>query len=86
MGDASRRTALIAGLVPVALIVAGGALGARIQDALAGGETAAELNAVYWAFAVVMALFVAREAERVELVVDTRDLHFSDLETGQRIE
>jgi hypothetical protein len=53
--------ALVAGLLPVGLILAGGVLSGRIEDALAGGEASGDWNDVYWAFGAVMALFLASE-------------------------
>jgi ATP-binding cassette, subfamily B, bacterial len=52
--------AAVSGLLPVGLIVAAGSLAARVATALAGGGSA-HLPAVYWAFVVVMALFLASE-------------------------
>src|SRR5215210_2606515 len=51
----------VAGVLPVALILAGGLLSGRIATALADGGTAAELDPVYEAFALVMVLFLAAE-------------------------
>jgi hypothetical protein len=54
-------TALVAGLLPIAFIVAGGALAERIAAAVAAGEEAADWDAVYRAVAVVIALFLTSE-------------------------
>jgi ATP-binding cassette, subfamily B, bacterial len=54
-------TAVLAGLMPVAFIVAGGSLSARIQDALAAGGSPASLRAVYGAFAMLIGLFLISE-------------------------
>jgi ATP-binding cassette subfamily B protein len=58
---AAVATAIVAGLLPVALIVAGGVLAARIDDAVRLGGGGARLHDAYRAFAVVMGLFLAGE-------------------------
>jgi ATP-binding cassette subfamily B protein len=59
---ASVVTSIVSGLLPVSLMIAGGALTQRIADALAAGEGAArDLRPVYVAFVVVMVLFLASE-------------------------
>src|SRR4051794_26962677 len=54
-------SATVAGLLPVALILAGGRLSERIATALADGGADADLGPVYRAFALTMALFLASE-------------------------
>jgi ATP-binding cassette subfamily B protein len=53
--------AVVAGLLPVALILAGGLLSSRIATALDGGGGDADLAPVYAAFTLVMVLFLASE-------------------------
>ncbi|MFL5797971.1 MAG: ATP-binding cassette domain-containing protein [Actinomycetota bacterium] len=59
--SATILAASAAGLLPVGLILAGGSLTARIQGALARGGPPRSLHAVYWAFALVLGLFLAGE-------------------------
>ena len=54
-------TALVAGLLPIGFIVAGGVLTERIASAAAAGEETADWDAVYRAFALVIGLFLAGE-------------------------
>jgi ATP-binding cassette, subfamily B, bacterial len=58
---AAAIAAIVAGLLPVGLIVAGGVLASRIDEAVRQGGGDAELHDAYRAFAVVMALFLAGE-------------------------
>ena len=52
--------ALLAGVLPILLIIAGGVLAARIEDAL-GSPRAAALDRVYPAFVLVVGLFLLAE-------------------------
>jgi ATP-binding cassette subfamily B protein len=54
-------TAVVTGLLPVALILAGGVLSERIEVAVGGEATDPELYAVYRAFVLVMGLFLIGE-------------------------
>ena len=54
-------SATVAGLLPVAFILAGGSLSARIQEALAADGTSQSLGGVYRAFVVLIALFLFSE-------------------------
>jgi ATP-binding cassette, subfamily B, bacterial len=54
-------TAVVAGFLPIALIIASGSLSSRISVAVAGGATPDDLTAVYRTFAVVIALFLVSE-------------------------
>ena len=58
---AAVAAALVAGLLPVGLMIAGGVLASRINDAVRRGGGDAQLHDAYRAFAVVMALFLAAE-------------------------
>src|SRR4051794_22340197 len=74
---AAAALALVTGLLPVALIVAGGELSRRIEAALGGAAGDAGLHAVYRAVVLVMGLFLAREglvpaANRVRWLVTKR--------------
>ena len=54
-------SATVAGLLPVAFILAGGLLSARIQEALSADGTSQSLGGVYRAFVVLIALFLFSE-------------------------
>jgi ATP-binding cassette, subfamily B, bacterial len=58
---ATTAAALVAGLLPVGLMLAGGVLASRIGQAVRHGAGDAQLHAAYRAFAVVMGLFLAGE-------------------------
>src|SRR5690242_11269282 len=58
---AAVAAAVVAGLLPVAVMVAGGVLSGRIDAAVRHGGTGAQLHAVYLAFVLVMGLFLASE-------------------------
>ncbi len=69
--------AIVAGLLPVALILAGGSMTARIANAVGAGGSEASLEAVYRAFAVLIGLFLAAEVmvpvqSRVRFLVQRR--------------
>jgi ATP-binding cassette subfamily B protein len=54
-------SATVAGLLPTALLIAGGVLSARIQEALAAEGADGSMRSVYGAFALLMALFLVSE-------------------------
>jgi ATP-binding cassette, subfamily B, bacterial len=58
---ASIAASVVAGVLPVALIVAGGALSRRIQEALSAGGAAASMSSVYRFFVLVLGLFLLSE-------------------------
>jgi ATP-binding cassette, subfamily B, bacterial len=53
--------AVVAGVLPVAVMVAGGVLSGRVDTALRSGGTGSQLHAVYVAFVLVMGLFLVSE-------------------------
>jgi len=53
--------AVVAGVLPVAVMVAGGVLSGRIDTAVRHGGTGSQLHAVYLAFGLVMGLFLMSE-------------------------
>jgi ATP-binding cassette, subfamily B, bacterial len=68
LGDASPwlvavavLAAVVAGLLPVAVMLAGGVLSGRIDTAVRHGGTGSQLHAVYLAFVLVMGLFLVSE-------------------------
>ena len=74
---ASAVAVTIAALLPVALMVAGGVLAARIQAALSQAGPGPNLRPVYGAFAIVMSLFLGAELmvpvqERVRWLLSRR--------------
>jgi ATP-binding cassette, subfamily B, bacterial len=59
--SAAVAVSVVAGLLPVGLILAGGLLSNRIAEALAAGTSRHHVGSVYAAFALVMALFLAAQ-------------------------
>jgi ATP-binding cassette subfamily B protein len=58
---AAVAASLVSGLLPVGLMIAGGGLASRINDAVRHGGGDTQLHDAYRAFAIVMALFLAGE-------------------------